>query len=456
MGTVKTVIVLKTKNEAFDTENTILLDQALYDTWKLHNYEPLYIKYGQTKVECDFSTFNNEKGNILQLPEKVSQQLLLPVYPEKKQITFNPLERTIHLGPVIAVLTQITPSRKELCGHLTPFCEELAIYSAQRGADFFVTNLDHANNNADIIGYRFIDDQWVKQHVPFPNVIHNRLNTRKMEYSSKWNQLKTYCHNNNVPFFNDHFLNKWEVHQTIVDCNEIAPYLPETILYETSSQLEWMLIKHEYIFVKPIHGNQGKRIYRIKKTNDGYDLDFTTFNGNQRMEFPSFHRLSETLTKRIHKNYYIVQQGLELMTYDNRALDFRLLCNRNNQGVWKIASAFARVSGKEQFVSNIAQGGKLLNLDQVLTPFFDDRKALGLKHFLVELALETVEILSKEIEGIYGELGVDLAIDQQGHPWLIEVNTKPSKDLDQERKNLSVRPSARGIIDYASYLANLK
>lgn len=143
------------------------------------------------------------------------------------------------------------------------------------------------------------------------------------------------------------------------------------------------------------------------------------------------------------------------MTYNHRALDFRLLCNRNNQGSWKIASAVARVSGKEQFVSNIARGGELLSVDDVLLPFFNDKKAKELKHFLIELALEVAEIVGQEIHGIYGELGVDLAIDTNGHPWLIEVNTKPSKDLDSERKNLVIRPSARGIIEYASYLANL-
>lgn len=454
MAISKTITLEIIPNEVSDLEHACFLDQTLFNTWKLHSYEQLYLKYGQTKIACTCSPLHNEP-KILKLQGSIADQLQLPLYPEKLQISFSPAHHTIELGPVIGLLTRTTNNQEEPFGHLTSFCEELATYSAHVGSGFFAFSLEDAKNPEDLRGYSFINGEWIKHKVPIPSVIHNRLNTRTMESSPGWLQLKGHCDLHNIPYFNDHFLDKWEVHQAVVDSNEIAPYLPETLLYENVKQIDWMLEKHSYIFIKPIHGSQGKKIYRIKKVSEGFELDFTSFNGSQKTQFTTFHSLSETLMKRIVKEHFIIQQGLNLMTFENRALDFRLLCNRNYQGIWKVASAVARVSGKEQFVSNIARGGEIFSLDEVLKAYFDYRKAKELKRFIYELALETVEVITEKIDGIFGELGVDLAVNEQGHPWLIEVNTKPSKNLGQEHLRSTIRPSVKGIIEYASYLANL-
>ncbi|HYK72188.1 MAG TPA: YheC/YheD family protein, partial [Pseudoneobacillus sp.] len=38
-----------------------------------------------------------------------------------------------------------------------------------------------------------------------------------------------------------------------------------------------------------------------------------------------------------------------------------------------------------------------------------------------------------------------------GHPWLIEINSKPSKNFEEQE--IKIRPSAKAIISYCQFLA---
>jgi hypothetical protein len=430
----------------------IILDQQLYNSWHLHHYDELYLKFGNKKVRVWCQPAQAEKHRLLKCSYTLASELYLPLSPLEMVLTFSPSEKKFELGPIVALLTRIVSATDQPFGHLTPYCEEMARYSKNIGVFFYVFYLQEACTD-HYTGYLWHDHSWAKQTVPVPHVIHNRLNTRKLEGTKLFQLLRHYCIEAGIHVFNDHFLDKWEVHEELVQREEVAPYLPEAILLEDMNALEWMLEKHESIFVKPIHGNQGKRIFKIWKEDDVYVLDYSSFNGEKELTFQTFAQIKQMLKNRIKKQYFIIQQGLDLIQLDQRSLDFRVLCNRNYEGIWKIASAFARVSGKEQFVSNIARGGELFKLDDVLTPCFDQKRAKEFKHFLCELALEISGIIGNGMDGIYGELGIDLGIDTTGHPWIIEVNTKPSKNLDQERDGQMIRPSAKGIIDYASYLS---
>ena len=68
-----------------------------------------------------------------------------------------------------------------------------------------------------------------------------------------------------------------------------------------------------------------------------------------------------------------------------------------------------------------------------------------------ELAIETAIIIERESSGITGELGIDIGIDQEGNPWLIEVNSKPSKNFEDGQ--MKIRPSAKAIIQFCAKLA---
>jgi len=147
----------------------------------------------------------------------------------------------------------------------------------------------------------------------------------------------------------------------------------------------------------------------------------------------------------------LIQQTIPLLTWEDRHLDFRVLCHKNYQESWRVTSVVARVSAEEQFVSNVARGGQTMKPLKPLTSLFGKDIAIQQVALIKELALETANIVSQSAPGNYGEFGIDIGVDHDGKMWIIEVNSKPSKSF--EERDVKIRPSSKAIIEYSTALA---
>ncbi|HEX6923376.1 MAG TPA: YheC/YheD family protein [Bacillales bacterium] len=429
--------------------NVIFLGKQLYESWKLGSFSDLKLKCGPVKqpVSC-ISDSNINKDQLICDPQLL-QQFHLPAEPQPLRLTFDSENEVLEIGPVVAVLTLLKGNAFE--GSLVSYCEELARYSEKEHVLFYVFTLRDWRRDS-VVGYVRRHNSWDRRELPPPNVIHNRIGQRRLEQLPATERFFQSLPEKNIAVFNARFLDKWEVHEKLAAHPELIPYIPETVLYENKKSLKDLVEQYPCVFLKPAAGSQGKQIFRIHRKENHFELDYTTFNGDIERHFSTFEELYRTVWSRIQQQQYIIQQGLSLLEFRKRPLDFRMLCNKGQTGDWKVVSGVARVSDEEQFVSNLAQGGKSYPVRDVLQETFHEKHARQIRKLLGELALETANLISLETEGLYGELGIDLALDQQGKPWILEVNTKPSKDLDPSREQ-SVRPSARAVIDYSCYLA---
>jgi YheC/D like ATP-grasp len=357
--------------------------------------------------------------------------------------------------PTVAVLTEIF--HKDSCVHfgsIHDFCEELANYSMQHQLIFYVTSLSMYLKN-EKSGYRWIDGEWRETEVPPANVIYNRLHSRKAEHSYLFEQLIEQLKNEHVLMFNHRFLHKWEVHQYLASHSYLHPYLPKTELFRNKQTLDSVVERFPVVFIKPIHGSQGRHIFRIENKETGFLLDYSTSMKDAVQQYASTSELFAALKERL-KSAAIIQQGIDMQTIDGRPIDFRLLCHRVHDSEWRVTSAIARMANQEQFVANLARGGEIVPIDNVLQQWYERRKAFQQKMLLKDIAIEVSTILASEAEGLYGEFGIDLAIDREHKPWIIEVNTKPSKQTDMSISKQFIRPSAKAIIDYCLSLIDEK
>ncbi|HJV17825.1 MAG TPA: YheC/YheD family protein, partial [Bacillales bacterium] len=200
------------------------------------------------------------------------------------------------------------------------------------------------------------------------------------------------------------------------------------------------------------HGSQGKNIIKLGKEMDQYVFQ-STLNviSDKIIKKLSLDEIFHQLNLLLRNKIYIIQQGIPLATHEAKTIDFRVLCHTNQNHLWDVTSIVARISGESQFVSNIAQGGKTTNALTTLRLLFDKKKAKEIILQMKKLSIEAAEFISSHSEGIIGELGIDIGVDQSGKVWLIEINSKPSKNFTDN--TVKIRPSAKAILQFCTKLA---
>jgi glutathione synthase/RimK-type ligase-like ATP-grasp enzyme len=435
-----------------NTSYVVQICETLFMKWSLSESKKYLLQCGEFSTHITFHPIP-QKDHI-SIERSLLKEMRLPLIRHNICLYFHQDLNIISLGIIIGVLTEVRETEDgPNFGSVHDFCKELAVYCERNDALFYVFSLKKHSNN--LHGYVWNGDMWELHDVPFPHVVHNRIHSRKRERSKEYLQLTTTLRDQNIPFFNDHFLNKWESYEHLVNQDHLHPFLPETQLLLNHRTLEEFLQRHDRLFIKPIHGSQGKKIIRIENKDGEYILDYTTFSGEIEKSYSHSLDLFQAIRPRISKSAYIVQQGISLLAYKNRILDFRFLCHLNDKNEWKVTSSVARISSKNEFVSNIARGGEIQKVTTILKELLDPREAADVYKMLHELALEVASSIGQSEEGLFGELGIDLALDTQAKPWIIEVNTKPSKNMDgMDTTTVSVRPSSKAIINYCLYLAN--
>ncbi|BBW97312.1 YheC/YheD family protein [Geobacillus sp. FSL W8-0032] len=354
--------------------------------------------------------------------------------------------------PTMAVLTEIKDKNEQArFGSIHRFCEELEQYGSERGLFVYVTS---PSLYLQRLGYQRSNGAWSKQDVPPANVIYNRLHSRSSEHSPAFAELLTRLAEEGGVMFNRRFLHKWEVHGYIERHRHLRPYLPKTSLWNDPGELEAFLSAFPAVFLKPIHGSQGRGILRLERQNGGIGLRRSTAAASATIDQPIDVFVSALWQQTTAP--MIIQQGLELRSLDSRPVDFRFLCHRTRHNAWRVTSAVARAASPDQFVANLARGGELLAVNAVLQEWYPKSVAFQQKQLLKEIALEAAAALALEADGMYGELGIDLAVDIHDHPWIIEVNSKPSKHVEMVPAAKTIRPSAKAIVNYSLTLIEEK
>jgi glutathione synthase/RimK-type ligase-like ATP-grasp enzyme len=446
-----TTVTLLPSNEIKELAD-IQVSRRLLAYLNLKTNEEITLFFGLTSVPVNITSID-EKEFIIRCSEALFSHLSLPAGAHSLHCDYFPSENKLVLGPIVALLTEIKEQAHPVSfGTLSSFCEELALLAQSSACFFYVTSLSLWKKER-IEGYYYENELWKKAAMPFPNVVHNRIHSRKTEQNQSFQMLQQSLQKHGIPCFNKRFLNKWEVYETLQLAPHLQPYVPPTRLFLNKQVLKEALELYSVVFVKPAFGSQGRHIFKIRKEENEYILDYTSFEDDIQNRYPSVGSLFQSIKKQIKQKPYIVQQGLDLYTFDKRPLDFRILCHMDPYNKWKVTSAVARVSSKEQFVSNIAFGGEICKIDDVLQHTFDSKTTLHIKKLLAELALETAKCISQSYDGLFGELGIDIAIDKDGNPWIIEVNSKPSKEFLPVSSAKTIRPSVKSVLQYCIHIA---
>src|SRR5690606_33240985 len=137
----------------------------------------------------------------------------------------------IQLGPLIGVLTDSnTRSSTAPFGERTGFVKQL-LYLGQKKAYFFAFTPRDINWQQETIHAWFLDGGggWIRRVVPLPDVVYNRLPSRRAETGTAISTLRERFIKKRIPFFNWSFFNKSDVYSLLDNDPEALRHLPESI-----------------------------------------------------------------------------------------------------------------------------------------------------------------------------------------------------------------------------------
>lgn len=403
------------------------------------------ISYGTQKCYVDINILKDAGDNEIYLSQKVIDYLYLPDYPDYE---LRIKGEEIMIGPHIGIIAdeQITDSYLKYALNFIPE------YSKLHGS-VIIFNLDKIDQSKCLIEgccYNPKSKSWVRGIFPYPLSIFLKM---LLDIDLKNHFLSAI----GDTVFNNFFTDKYKMHNLLSRNPAFLHHLPDTILYKSPQDIFNMLEKHGIIYVKSISGQCGKKVCRISKDKDGrigIRYRFKKSNAEDFVENSS--NGIESIEKFFITNEYIVQQNIDLMTYEGRPFDFRHMIQKDDTGKWVSKGIIGRIAAQGSVVSNISNGGKAMWASELLKRAFNlsDAETAQAINEMTSLGLSICNELDNS--GIlYGDLGIDIGIDKNKRIWIIEINSRgpdPYIAMSIKDKKLYKNLLSTPLL-YAKYLA---
>lgn len=394
----------------------------------IEGYSIKKIAFGSKAIEARFLPSAASENRIV-ISKKIKEALHFPDFKLRLHVFVE--NQTLYIGPLIGIFTAgFTPFPLRLLGDRTSFFAKLLSVKKSVGALPFIFGEKHIDwENGLIKGHFYDNDHWKVHIVPLPNVIYDRLPNRKSERNPLFMKIKDRLQNDYfIPWYNPGFFNKLDIFERLQQEISVEKYLPETFLFTSFSSIETMLSKYGHIFLKPINGSLGIGVHQIiydKYLNDYYCRFQDQRGVNRLQKFSSLEGLFKSVFAKKNLGKMLVQQGIHLLRYNQRLVDFRIHTNKDRKGNWHISAIAAKMAGAGSVTTHVRSGGEIKTIEEIFSPEECGRYT----EKLITASLDLSKALERNVEGVIGEIGFDLGIDRNGEVWLFEANSKPGRSI---------------------------
>lgn len=220
----------------------------------------------------------------------------------------------------------------------------------------------------------------------------------------------------------------------------VIPFRPVPV-DQIAPTVSRFLAKHKRAVLKPAAGRRGRGVLFLAQTPEGVTLREGAVERRMTIE-----ALAEELAPRFADSTWLIQRFVVSNARDGRAFDVRVHCHKDGDGTWALVRAYVRLSEAGLLVSNTSRGGYQGDVDAFFANAARGPDGRTLGDQVRQVGLDTAIALDREAGGLVDELGVDLLVDPQRHPWIIEVNTHPQSRYHELER-------ARFAVAYALHLA---
>ena len=182
-----------------------------------------------------------------------------------------------------------------------------------------------------------------------------------------------------------------------------------------------MLSSYSTVYFKPTNGSGGNNIIRIKRKDGGYQSQYNTVKTN----YETQDALYKGLKRFAGKKDFLLQKGIHLAKSKGKPFDIRVMVQKTNKGSWVSPGLFTKVGNPNKVATNYNQGGSVGYFHKTMAGAgYDDHSIQLMESKLKELGISVGHNFDRNYKG-FKELGLDVALDSNGKPWILEVNTRP-------------------------------
>ncbi|KAF0198049.1 MAG: hypothetical protein FD169_112 [Bacillota bacterium] len=352
---------------------------------------------------------------------------------------------SLRLGPVLGIMGSRRTNTGGVFGQTTEIIRDCVRLARRRGMlayAFSPRDIDWVSKS--VRGWVWTGAVPKRMRCPLPDIVYDRVASRRSETSTRMTTAKeNLLQISNLQYYNRVFLNKWDVHKMLESYPELKKHLPPTQELVNSKILETYLKKYPVVFVKPTQGSLGAGILRVARSSKGFAYRLT------RLDHPDYRGRASTVAgmvrvaeRLLRQDQYIVQRGLSLAHLNGGPFDIRVLLQKSTRNHWTVQSMVARVAQPGNVISNLADGGQIINPRRAIAAVFGP----SIKPSLMTLRIRRIAkaaalAIEKEIEYEFAEVGIDLAVDINAKIWIIEANSRPGRQTNeagQRRVSMSV------------------
>lgn len=401
---------------------------------------------------------------ILCVADDAQQQLLLPAKTVLSLSIDDNNPGNWRLGPLIGIFAHRFPKTSRPFGEQTSFFRKLRLAASSQNALCFAfgpEDIDWENNVVRGSIPPLPDDEstgWLTMTFPLPDVVYDRGLFPKGEKRKLATETRKILRNHPViKMFNPAFFDKWKTHVLFSKHEFLNQHLPETRVFSNPKDVHELLQKHGCIYLKPSGGSSGKGIIRISKAHDHFLIYYRTNGSVKTREIENHSAFEMQIQNMTRGKRYIVQQGLNLANFNGSPFDIRILAQRNLHGEWMRTGMAARVAKQGCYISNLHAGGHAHRISVILTRVFQNSQTVeNIINQIRKICAQIVSWVTAESSPLFGEIAVDLGVDESGKVWIIELNAIPGRSVFRHTQSMDILSQAISRpVEYACYLSGI-
>lgn len=257
---------------------------------------------------------------------------------------------------------------------------------------------------------------WRIKSVPYPDVVYDRLRLKNMHQSVQ----PVYDALEGVPFMNERDglpIDKLTLYNKMICEEHLHKHvIPFRKLESYTTVLQW-ISRWGAVILKPSVGRFGAGVLFIEQK----ELNTYCVHERGAMSVVNQNELANLIFSLIPKGY-ILQKYIKLRTKSGAPCDIRVHLMKHNLHEWSIVKMYPRIGIHHAVISSTMEGGYIGGLEGFIKTNFPQLDFATINKKIGNFSIDIAEAFELTLNERIHEVGLDIALSDNGEIFLIELN----------------------------------